>query len=119
MAMKDRSVLGGYEKITLANERLSFLFDASTTAAVLATRCCYETDPLNTAFGSRNQPGVVSSMAAWELGFSYSSIMIPRWLQHTRYRNIARIAAIVGGSALNGERVKMGFHNIHNLRSGP
>jgi hypothetical protein len=112
MTMKDGSRLGKNEGAVLANERLSFLFDASTTATVLTSPNCFEGDRLNTVFGNKNIPGVLGSMTVWELGFSYSSVAIPHWFEHTRYRKVTRVAAIAGGIWLSGERMRLGYHNL-------
>ena len=106
---EDRSRLGRTEEFVLAGERFGFLADAATTELGLSHG--HESDPLNTLFGSNSRAGVLGSMAVWELGFSYSSVMVPHWLDHTRYRKAARIAAIAGGAALTGFRVKMVMQN--------
>ena len=111
---EDRSKLGRTEQFVLAGERLGFLADATTTQMGLSQG--HEGDPLNTLFGSNNRVGVLGSMTAWELGFSYSSVVVPRWFEHTRYHTAARIVAIAGGSALTGFRVKMAMQNAQFIK---
>lgn len=106
---EDHSRLGRTEQFVLAGERLGFLADATTTELGLSNG--HESNPMNTMFGANSRMGVVSSMTAWELGFGYSSVMVPRWFEHTRYRKVARIAAIASGAALTGFRVKMVMQN--------
>jgi hypothetical protein len=106
---EDRSKLGRTEEFVLTGERLGFLADATTTELGLSHG--HESDPLNTMFGSNSRAGVLGSMTAWELGFCYSSVVVPRWFEHTRYRKAARITAIVGGAALTGFRVKSVMQN--------
>jgi len=107
--MEDRSKLGRTEEFVLTGERLGFLADATTTQMGLSQG--HESNPMNTMFGSNSRMGVLSSMTAWELGFSYSSVVVPRWFEHTRYNKAARIAAIAGGAALTAFRVKMVMQN--------
>jgi hypothetical protein len=107
---EDRSKLGRTEEFVLAAERFGFLADATTTARGLGNG--HESNPMNTMFGNQSRIGVVGSMTAWELAFGYSSVMVPHWFDHTRYRKTARIAAIVGGSALTGLRVKSTVQNL-------
>jgi hypothetical protein len=102
---------GRTEEFVLAGERFGFLADMATTERGLRSRC-HEADPLNTLFGNRNQPGVLSSMTAWELGSSYASVAIPRWFERTRYRKPARILAVLGGSFLVAERVRTSIRNF-------
>jgi hypothetical protein len=111
---EDRSKLGRTEEFILAGERLSFLADATTTELGLGRG--QESDPLNSLFGSTSRVGVLGSMTVWELGFSYSSVTVPRWFEHTRYRKAARITAIVGGAALTGFRVKTVMQNSQFVR---
>ena len=111
---EDRSKLGRTEEFVLAGERLGFLADATTTQ--LGMGHGQEGDPMNTLFGSNNRVGVASSMTAWELGFAYSSVTVPRWFQHTRYHKAAQIVAIAGGSALTGFRVKMAMQNAQFIK---
>ncbi len=111
---EDRSKLARTEEFVLAGERLGFLADATTTELGLSQG--HESDPMNTMFGSNNHIGVVSSMTAWELGFGYTSVTVPRWFEHTRYRKVAQIAAIAGGTALTGFRVKMAMQNSQFIK---
>lgn len=111
---EDRSKLGRTEEFVLAGERLGFLADATTTQLGMSQG--HEGDPLNTLFGSNNRAGVLGSMTAWELGFSYSSVTVPRWFEHTRYHKAAQIFAIAGGSALAGFRVKMAMQNAQFIK---
>ncbi len=113
-AEEDRSKLARTEEFVLAGERLGFLADATTTQ--LGMNQGHEGDPLNTLFGSNNRVGVLGSMTAWELGFSYSSVAVPRWFEHTRYHKAAQIFAIAGGSALAGFRVKMAMQNAQFIK---
>jgi len=106
---EDRSKLARTEEFVLAGERLGFLADATTTELGLSQG--HESDPLNTMFGANNHIGVLGSMTAWELGFGYTSVMVPHMFEHTRYRKTAHIAAIAGGAALTGFRVKMAMQN--------
>ncbi|HEX4284014.1 MAG TPA: hypothetical protein VHZ28_02905 [Terracidiphilus sp.] len=106
---EDHSKLGRTEQFVLAGERLGFLADATTTELGLSNG--HESNPMNTMFGSNSRIGVVGSMTAWELGFGATSVIVPRWFEHTRYRKAARIAAIAGGAALTGFRVKMVMQN--------
>lgn len=111
---ENRSKLARTEEFVLAGERLGFLADATTTELGLSQG--HESDPLNTLFGSNSHVGVLSSMTAWELGFGYTSVTVPRWFEHTRYRKTARIAAIAGGAALTGFRVKMAMQNAQFIK---
>lgn len=111
---EEQSKLGRTEQFVLATERLGFLADATTTELGLSNG--HESNPMNTMFGSNNRVGVLSSMTAWELGFSYSSVVVPHWFEHTRYRKAARIAAIAGGAALTGFRAKMVMQNSQFIR---
>ena len=111
---EDRSKLGRTEEFVLAGERLGFLADATTTQLGMSQG--REGDPMNTLFGSNNRVGVASSMTAWELGFAYSSVTVPRWFEHTRYHKAAQIVAIAGGSALTGFRVKMAMQNAQFIK---
>jgi hypothetical protein len=111
---EDRSKLARTEQFVLAGERLGFLADATTTQMGLSNG--HEGDSLNTLFGSNNRVGVLGSMTAWELGFDYTSVVVPRWFEHTRYRKAARIVAIAGGSALTGFRVKMAMQNAQFIK---
>jgi len=111
---EDRSKLGRTEEFVLAGERLGFLADATTTQLGMSQG--HEGDPLNTLFGSNNRVGVLGSMTAWELGFSYSSVAVPRWFEHTRYHKAAQIFAIAGGTALSGFRVKMAMQNAQFIK---
>jgi hypothetical protein len=111
---EDRTPLARTEEFVLAGERLGFLADATTTELGLSQG--HESDPLNTMFGANNHVGVLSSMTAWEMGFGYSSVTVPRWFEHTRYRKTARIAAIAGGAALTGFRVKMVMQNAQFIK---
>lgn len=104
------------EESILAGERLGFLADALTTELGFDAHC-READPLNTLFGSRNRLGVFASMTGWELGFSYASVAAPRWFEHTRLLNPARIAAIVGGGVLIGFRVRTSIRNYQVAQS--
>jgi hypothetical protein len=113
-AGEDRSKLGRTEEFVLAGERLGFLADATTTQLGMSQG--REGDPMNTLFGSNNRVGVASSMTAWELGFAYSSVTVPRWFEHTRYHKAAQIVAIAGGSALTGFRVKMAMQNAQFIK---
>lgn len=108
--LEDQSKLARTEQFVLAAERLGFLADATTTQLGLS-HSTQEGDSLNTLFGSNNRAGIAASMTAYELGFSYASVTVPRWFDHTRYRKTARIAAIAGGAALTGFRVKMVMQN--------
>lgn len=110
----DYSKLGRTEEFVLAGERLGFLADATTTELGLGNG--HESDPMNTMFGSNSRAGVLSSMTAWELGFGYASVTVPRWFEHTRYHKAARIAAIAGGAALTGFRVKMVAQNSQFIK---
>lgn len=111
---EDRSKLARTEQFVLAGERLGFLADATTTQMALSQG--HEGDPLNTLFGSNNRVGIASSMTAWELGFTYSSVVVPRWFEHTRYHTVARVAAIAGGVALTGFRAKMAMQNAQFIK---
>ena len=111
---EDRSKLARTEEFVLAGERLGFLADATTTQMGLSQG--HEADPLNTMFGSNNRVGVLGSMTAWEMGFSYASVTVPRWFDHTRYRRTARIAAIAGGAALTGFRARMVVQNSQFIK---
>ncbi|MGO9493186.1 MAG: hypothetical protein ACLPH3_06325 [Terracidiphilus sp.] len=111
---EDRSKLGRTEKFVLAGERLSFMADATTTQLGLSQG--HESDPLNSLFGSTNRVGVLGSMTAWEMGFSYTSVAVPRWLEHTRFHKAAQVVAIAGGAALTGFRVKMVVQNSQFIR---
>jgi hypothetical protein len=111
---EDRTPLARTEEFVLATERLGFLADATTTQLGLSQG--HESDPLNTMFGANNHVGVLSSMTAWELGYGYSSVTVPRWFQHTRYHKAAQIAAIAGGAALTGFRVKMVAQNSQFIK---
>jgi hypothetical protein len=111
---EDRSKLGRTEEFVLATERLGFLADATTTEMGLSNG--HESNPMNTLFGNESRAGVLGSMSAWELGFGYTSVMVPRWFDHTRYRKAARIAAIAGGAALTGFRVKMVVQNAQFIK---
>lgn len=111
----DDGALGRTEEFVLAGERLGFLADMATTERGLRAQC-HEADPLNTLFGNRNQLGVLSSMTAWELSFSYASVAIPQWFEHTRYRKPARIAAILAGSLFAADRVKTSARNFQLVR---
>ena len=111
---EDRSKLARTEEFGLAGERLGFLADATTTQ--LGMNQGHEGDPLNTLFGSNNRVGVLGSMTAWELGSSYTSVAVPRWLQHTRYRTPARMAAIVGESVFAAQRVRVSIRNFQIAR---
>jgi hypothetical protein len=113
--IEDRMRFGRDEEFVLAGERVGFLSDIATTELGLRMRC-READPLNTLFGNRNQLGVLSSMTAWELGSSYASVAVPRWLEHTRYRTPARIAAIVGESVFAVQRVRVSIRNFQSAR---
>lgn len=106
---QDHSKLARTEQFVLAGERLGFLADATTTELGLSQG--HESNPMNTMFGANNRVGVLGSMTAWELGFGYASVTVPRWFEHTRYHKAARIAAIAGGAALTGFRVKMVMQN--------
>ncbi len=106
---EDRSSLARTEEFVLAAERLGFIADATTTQLGLSHG--QEGDSLNTLFGANNRVGIAASMSAYELGFSYASVTVPRWFDHTRYRKPAHIAAIAGGAALTGFRVKMAMQN--------
>ncbi len=108
---EDHSKLGRTEQFILAGERLGFLADATTTEMGMSHGQGHEADPMNTMFGANNRAGVLGSMTAWELGFGYSSVVVPRWFEHTRYHKAARIAAIAGGAALTAFRVKMVAQN--------
>jgi len=108
------SKLDRAEEFVLAGERLGFLADATTTD--LGFGPAHESNPMNTLWGSNNRMGVISSMTAWELGFSYTSVIVPRWFDHTRFRKAARIAAIAGGTALTGFRVKSAMQNAQFVR---
>jgi hypothetical protein len=114
---EDRTKLGRTEEFVLVGERLGFLADAGTTALGFGAHC-YEVDPLNTLFGNRNRLGVLGSMTGWELGFSYASVVAPRWFEHTRLRNASRVAAIVGGSVFAGLRVRTSIRN-YQLAQNP
>jgi hypothetical protein len=108
---EDHSKLGRAQEFVLAAERLGFLADATTTGIAMSRGVGHESDPMNTMFGANNTAGVVGSMTAWELGYGYTSVVVPRWFEHTRYHKAARIAAIAGGAALTGFRVKMVMQN--------
>ena len=112
--VEDHSKLARTEEFVLAAEHLGFLADATTTQMGLSQG--HEGDSLNTLFGSNNRAGILGSMTAWDLGFTYSSVVVPRWFEHTRYRKVARIAAIAGGSALTGLRVKMVMQNAQFIK---
>lgn len=113
--LEDQSKLARTEQYVLAAERLGFLADATTTQLGLS-HATQEGDSLNTLFGANNRVGIAASMTAYELGFSYASVTVPRWFDHTRYRKTARIAAIAGGAALTGFRVKMAMQNSQFIR---
>lgn len=110
LAADDHTKLRRTEAYVLAGERLGFFADAATTELGLRSRC-HEVDPLNTLFGSTNQTGVLGSMTAWELGFSYASAVVPRWLEHTRLRGASHVAVIIGGSVFAGFRVRTSIRN--------
>jgi hypothetical protein len=105
----DQPRLDRTEEFVLAGERLGFAADATTTELGLGHG--EESDPLNTLFGSKSKAGVLGSMTAWELGFSYTSVVVPLWFEHTRFRKVASIAAVAGGSVLTGFRVRMAVRN--------
>jgi len=107
---EDRSRLGRAEEFVLATERLGFLADATTTEMGLSQG--HESNPMNTMFGNESRVGVLGSMTAWEFGFGYSSVVVPRWFEHTRYRKAARLAVIAGGAALTGFRAKSTVQNL-------
>lgn len=111
---EDRTKLATTEKFVLAGERLGFLADATTTQLGMSQG--HEGDPLNTMFGANNRAGVLGSMTAWELGFNYSSVVVPHWFEHTRFHKAAQVAAIAGGTALTGFRVKMAVQNSHYIQ---
>ena len=112
---EDRMRFERDEEFALAGERIGFLSNIATTELGLRKRC-READPFNTLFGNRNQLGVLGSMTAWELGSSYTSVAVPRWLQHTRYRTPARMAAIVGESVFAAQRVRVSIRNFQIAR---
>ena len=107
----DRSRLERTEEFVLAAERFGFLADAATTELGLESGC-HEVDPLNTLFGNRNRFGVLGSMTVWEVGTSYASVAVPRWFEHTRFRNPARVAAILGNSVLAVNRIRASTQNF-------
>ncbi len=113
-AAEDHSKLGRTEEFVLASERLGFLADATTTE--LGFSHGQEGDPMNSLFGTTNKVGVLGSMTAWDMGFMYSSVVVPHWFEHTRYQKTARIAAIAGGAVLTGFRVKMVMQNSQFIR---
>jgi len=114
---QDRSRLGTAQKITLATERAAFAFDFATTARGLSSGSdSSEGNPLNTVFGNQSKAGVLSSMASWEVGYSYASAVVPRWFEATRYRKPVRIAIILAGAYLAEEHVRTGACNVRILR---
>jgi hypothetical protein len=113
---EDRTRLWRTEEFVLAGERLGFFADAATTELGFSAHC-HEVDPLNTLFGSTNRLGVLGSMTGWELGFSYASVAVPHWFEHTRLRTPMRVAAIVGGSVMTGFRVRTSIRNYQIVQS--
>ncbi|HEY6489027.1 MAG: hypothetical protein WCC26_14880 [Terracidiphilus sp.] len=110
------SRLGTAAKITLATERAAFAFDLGTTARGLSSNPnAFEGNSLNTLFGGQNRIGVLSSMTSWELGYSYTAAVVPRWFEATRWRKPVRIAVILAGAYLAEEHARMGACNIRIL----
>jgi hypothetical protein len=116
MAMRDPSPLGRMQKLTLANERIGFVMDATTSWVALRTNS-HESDQMNRAFGSSSQAGVLGSMAAWELSFNYASAAAPRWIRNPKLRAVARVGVVVGGSLLVRERFQVSLANIRTIHS--
>lgn len=117
MAMRDPSPLGRMQKMTLANERIGFVMDATTTWVALRTDN-HEGNRMNCAFGSTSQAGVLGSMAAWELGFNYASAAAPRWIRNPKLRTLARVGVVVGGSLLARGRFQVSLANIRTIHTG-
>ena len=80
----DRSPSARSLRLALVAERFGFIADLASTARGLTMRDDFaERDPINTLFGNRNVAGVLGSMTAWEIGYSYASVKVPALQQKT------------------------------------
>jgi hypothetical protein len=117
---RDRSALGKAQKLVLAGERVAFAFDLSTSGLGICPHSkVVESDSLNTLFGNQNKAGIFSSMTGWEMGYSYTAVVVPHWFEHTKYRALGRLAAIAVGGFLMEEHIRSGVCNLQIARQSP
>jgi hypothetical protein len=114
---RDRSTLGKSQKLVFAGERMAFAFDLGTSGLGMCPHSrVVEADPLNTLFGNQNKTGIFSSMTGWEMGYSYTAAVIPRWFEPTKYRKPVRVLALIVGGFLTEEHVRSGVCNLQIAR---
>jgi hypothetical protein len=117
---KDRTALGKSQKLVFAGERVAFAFDLSTSGLGISPQSkIVESDSLNTLFGNQNKAGIFSSMTGWEIGYSYSAVVVPHWFEPTKYRKPVRVIALIVGGFLTEEHVRSGVCNLQIARQSP
>lgn len=107
MLSGDRSTFARAQRAALFTERAAFFLDAASTYRGLSThRDFFERDPINTLFGKRNVAGVLASMTAWEIAYSYASVRVPRFLARTRLRSVVYPSSLLVNGFLIGNRLR-------------
>src|SRR5579863_10354201 len=113
----DPSRLAPVQRCMLVTERAGFVLDIiSTERGLRAHNYFVERDPMNTLFGKSNVLGVLGSMTAWEMGYSYASFQVPKLLQRARLRNTARVSAVLLNGILVEERLQASVCNLRLVR---
>ncbi len=117
MLTNDSSAQARSQRAALAFERAGFVRDlVSTDRGLKARHNFVERDPINTLFGESNVKGVLGSMTAWEIGYSYASVELRRLVKRARLHGAARYAALVFNGALGGQRIRVSACNFRLAR---
>jgi hypothetical protein len=117
MLTNDSSAQARSQSAALAFERAGFVLDlVSTGRGLKAHHNFVERDPINTLFGESNVKGVLGSMIAWEIGYSYASVELPRLVKSTPVHGTVRYAALIFDGALGGQRIRVSACNFRLAR---